>query len=426
MGDARHRDAEDPLAGFREKFHLPTARHGRDPVYLCGNSLGLMPRSAAERVASALDNWRRLAVRGHFDGDEPWLDYHSAARNTLAALCGARPREVVAMNTLTVNLHLLLASFYRPSGQKRAIVVEAGAFPSDRYAAASQIAWHGNDPTQDLLEWAPNPDSGLLELDTLTDLIERHHNRIAVLLLPGVQYATGQALPLGDIAALAKRHELVLGVDLAHAIGNVEMDLHEQAIDFAVWCSYKYLNGGPGAVAGAYVHERYHDDPDLPRLEGWWGNREATRFLMRERFEAAPGADAWQMSNPPILALAPVLASLDIFADATLPRLRQKSVALTGYLEALLRQHFANDLRIVTPGADSERGCQLSLTATAGAAQSRELHEQLERSNVIGDWREPDIIRIAPTPLYNRYSDAVAFCQRVDEILDGPATPNSD
>ena len=414
---AEQLDAEDPLAGCRERFAEPAPRAGRDTVYLCGNSLGLMPKEAATELARVLDDWRRLGVRGHFEGEPAWLDYHAAAREPLAALAGAKVSEVVAMNSLTVNLHLLLASFYRPAPERDAILVEAGAFPSDRYAAQSQLRWHGVDSAR-LIEWPAGPD-GLLHLDTLDELLAEHGDRIALALLPGVQYATGQWLPLDAVTALCRRHGIVTGIDLAHAIGNVPLRLHDDAVDFAVWCSYKYLNSGPGAVAGAFVHERHHGRSDLPRLDGWWGNRVETRFEMREHIDAAAGADAWQLSNPPVLALAPVVASLRVFDEAGITQLRQKSLALTGFLAELLAAHFAAEITILSPSDPAARGCQLSLRASAGAETARRLFAALDAMNVVGDWREPDIMRFAPTPLYNRFRDVVVFCQRLDQALGG-------
>ncbi len=413
--EARRRDEADPLAGFRERFVFPEEVAGRAPVYLCGNSLGLMPRRAAEAVREELDAWGRLAVRGHVEGEHPWLPAHRRAAEPLAALVGAGPAETVAMNTLTVNLHLLMASFYRPAGARRCIVIESDAFPSDRYAAASQIAWHGHDPETCLIEWAPPAGESTLRTGDLERILASRGDEIAMLLLPGVQYYTGQSLDLEEICRLARRHGVVTGFDLAHAIGNVPLSLHDWGADFAVWCSYKYLNGGPGAIAGAYVHERHCRDEHLPRLLGWWGNEESTRFRMAREFDRAPGADVWQLSNPPVLALAPVIASLEIFTAAGLPALRRKSLDLTGYLRRRLGERFPGGFGILTPDEADAHGAQLSLVVRGMGLTGRDLFENLERLNVIADWREPDVIRVAPAPLYNSYTDVEVFLERVAE-----------
>ena len=418
LHDAEQRDAADPLADVRHRFSQPQPVDGSDTVYFCGNSLGLMPDSAAREVERVLHDWGHLGVRGHFASDRPWLTYHELARAPLARLCGALASEVVAMNSLTVNLHLLLASFYRPHGERNGILIEAGAFPSDRYAAQSQLSWHNVSDTE-LFEW-PSGADGLLHVEQLAELLERDGQRIAMALLPGVQFATGQRLPIRPIAELCQRHEVMLGLDLAHAIGNVPLSLHDDAVDFAVWCSYKYLNGGPGAVGGAFVHARHHASDARPRLDGWWGNRTSTRFEMRQRIDAAPGADAWQLSNPPILALAPVVAALQLFDEIGMDALTAKSTALTGWLAELLQTNFSRTLTVLTPLDPAERGCQLSLRAQDGVPVAKSLFAALEDANVIGDWREPDILRFAPVPMYNRFVDVVHFCQRLDRILAGP------
>lgn len=414
MAEARALDRKDPLRRWRDAFVFPEAVDGREPVYFCGNSLGLMPKRAREAVQEVLDDWGRLGVRGHHDAGHPWLPYHRRAAPLLAELAGAREDEVVAMNTLTANLHLLMVSFYRPTADRWKIVIESEAFPSDRYAVQSQLAWHGFDPAEGLLEWTPRPQETRLRLRDLQRLLEEQGEEIALLLLPGVQYYSGEALDMPALAALARAHGVVLGLDLAHAIGNVPLALHDWGADFAVWCSYKYLNGGPGAVAGAWVHERHLARADLPRWLGWWGHEEASRFLMDGEFRRAPGADVWQLSNPPILSLAPVIASLEIFCEAGIDALAAKSRSLTGRLEARLREHFGDAVGIVTPEA---RGCQLSLVARDLGIDGRTLHENLGRLNVIVDWREPDVIRAAPVPLYNSYEDVERFVAGLAEAV---------
>ena len=409
-------DREDTLRDFRHAFNFPDDRDGRPPVYFCGNSLGLQPRLAVDYVREELEKWHHLAVDGHFHARRPWLKFHRHATSGFADLTGARPDEVVAMNTLTVNLHILMASFYRPRGERRRIVIEAGAFPSDQYAAASQIRLHGFDPDEDLLEWCPRDGERLLRTEDLEALLERQGDRVELLLLPGVQYLTGQVLDMRAICELGRRHGCKVGLDLAHAVGNVDLSLGEWGPDFAAWCTYKYLNAGPGAIAGAFVHRR-HRSPD-EFLHGWWGNRESTRFRMLPRFDAAKGAEAWQMSNPPILSLAPVVASLEIFARAGFAALREKSVRLTGFLRWLVAQRFDDRIGAITPG--DEHGCQLSLAVRRPERDNpRRLFERLCELNVTGDWREPDVIRMAPVPLYNSFEDVFEFAERLSMALDG-------
>jgi kynureninase len=408
-------DSDDPLAGFRDRFEFPAERDGRKAVYLCGNSLGLQPKLAAIYVQEELSEWARLGVDGHFHARRPWVSYHRNATAALAALTGAKPSEVVAMNTLTVNLHVLMTSFYRPDGRRRKILIESTAFPSDRYAAASQIRLHGHDPQSDLLAWCPR-DDGLLYMDDLARLLQREGDQVELVLLPGVQYYSGQALDMAAICALAREHGCKVGFDLAHAVGNIALELHDWGPDFAAWCSYKYLNGGPGAIAGAFVHERHLAPGEAGQLLGWWGNNEATRFEMRDEFDPAPGADAFQLSCPPVLSFAPVLASLEIFEAAGLDRLIEKSRRLTGYLEWLVRHRCADRIGIITPAG--ERGCQLSLVVRDPDVDARRLFDRLAELNVIGDWREPDVIRIAPAPLYNSYGDVFECVRRLQQALD--------
>ncbi|MHB8679603.1 MAG: kynureninase [Rudaea sp.] len=407
--DALARDAADPLAGFRDEFLLPP--HGdAEQVYLCGNSLGLQPRATRQALLDELDDWSQLAVEAHFRGKHPWMPYHAEVRAHLAELVGAQESEVVAMNSLTVNLHLMMASFYRPTAERNAILIEKNPFPSDHYAVESQIRFHGFDPASALIELEADEPNGTISAAAIERAIGAFGARIALVLLPGVQYRTGQVLDIRRITALAHNKGCIVGFDLAHSVGNVPVDLHDSGCDFAVWCSYKYLNSGPGAVAGCFVHER-HARTARPRFAGWWGHDQATRFAMGPDFSPTPGADGWQLSNPPILALAPLRVSLEIFHRAGIARLREKSVTLTGYLETLIRTHLARVLEIVTPRESERRGCQLSLRVKGGRDAGRALFEYLETRGVIGDWREPDTIRIAPTPLYNRHIDCLRFVQ---------------
>jgi kynureninase len=408
---AQAQDAADPLAGFRDEFLIPP-HEGADSLYFCGNSLGLQPRAVRHAISAELDYWGELAVEGHFRGKLPWLDYHEYVRDNLAEVVGAKPSEVVAMNTLGVNLHLMMVSFYRPTAERNAILIEAGAFPTDRYAVESQIRFHGFDPATSLIEIAGDEANGTLSMQAIERVLAEHGKRIALVMLPGVQYRNGQVFDLAAITRLAQAQGCAVGFDLAHAVGNVPLNLHDSGADFAIWCSYKYLNSGPGAVAGAFVHER-HAQATLPRFAGWWGHTKATRFQMGPEFVPTPGADGWQLSNPPILALVPLRISLEIFHRAGMSRLREKSERLTGYLEWLIQNTLSDALEVVTPAQAERRGAQLSIRVTGGRERGRALFEYLMEHGVVGDWREPDVIRISPTPLYNRYADCVGFVQAV-------------
>ncbi len=411
---ARHHDATDPLRDFARQFTLPHSLGGAPLVYLCGHSLGPLPRAARDIVAQELDDWGRLAVLGHEGAQRPWIPYHEQLRAGLEHLTGARPGEVVAMNSLTVNLHLMLASFYRPQGRRTKILIEAGAFPSDRHAVASQIAWHGLDPRSELIELAPPEGSRLIAESAIGDVLRARGEEIAVVLWPGVHYLTGQAFDLAAIARAARGAGCIVGFDLAHAIGNLPLSLHEADADFAVWCSYKYLNGGPGATGGCFVHERHGAGAGPVRLAGWWGHDPATRFDMGPEFWAARGADGWQVSNPPILSSAPLVASLEIFRAAGIDRLRAKSVALTGFLERLLEPL---PITVVTPRDPVARGCQLSIRIGGTPGRGRRIFNALEQHGIVCDWREPDILRVAPAPLYNRFEDVLHFAERLGQAL---------
>ncbi|MGB0133707.1 kynureninase [Dokdonella sp.] len=404
-------DASDPLADFRAEFFVPS-HEGREIAYFCGNSLGLQPRAARQAVIDELDYWAKLAVEGHFRGRLPWLDYHEFVRDDLAYLTGSNPGEVVAMNTLSVNLHLLMVSFYRPTAERPAILIEKSAFPSDRYAVEAQVRFHGFDPATALIEIEPDQPGGTLSDEAILRAIDEHGSRVALVMLPGIQYLTGQALDLATITRQAHAKGCIVGFDLAHAVGNISLNLHDSGCDFAVWCSYKYLNSGPGAVAGAFVHER-HAHTDRPRFAGWWGHEKSTRFQMGPEFRPTPGADGWQLSNPPILALAPLRISLQVFRHAGFDTLRRKSEALTGYLEWLINEQVADVLAIATPAEPARRGCQLSLRVKGPRDSGRSLFDHLQQDGIVVDWREPDIIRASPVPLYNRFMD----CRRLVESI---------
>ncbi len=410
---ARRRDEADPLRAYRTRFALPRDASGAELVYLAGHSLGLLPLAARALISEELDDWGRLGVLGHESARRPWIPYHENLTAGLRHLTGGTVHEVVAMNSLTVNLHLMLASFYRPTGQRTKILMEGGAFSSDRHAIASQIAWHGLDPGTTLIELPPTEDSELISEDAIEACLDRSGAEIALVLWPGVQFRTGQAFDIARIARSAHRAGCLVGVDLAHSIGNLPLALHESEVDFAVWCSYKYLNAGPGAIGGCFIHERHAST--RPHLCGWWGHEAATRFDMRPQFRAAAGAAGWQISNPPILATAPLIASLDIFQEARIERLREKSVALTAYLEFLLAR-MGPAVRVISPGAPTARGCQLSFRIT-GRARGSKVFERLVALGVACDWRAPDSVRVAPVPLYNGFEDVFRFSERLAQAV---------
>ena len=400
-------DQEDQLAVYRNQFHIPENDKG-PLVYFCGNSLGLQPKNTANAMQLEMDKWQNDAVKGHFSGDFPWMTYHEFLQETGAELVGAKPSEVVYMNSLTANLHFLMVSFYRPKGQKRKILIEDHAFPSDHYAAASQVDWHGLDVDNDLLLLKPRKGEDTLRTDDILSTIDEHADQLALILLPGVQYYTGQVLDMKAITEKAQQHGITVGFDLAHATGNLEMALHDWGVDFAAWCSYKYLNSGPGAVAGAFVHEKHHGEK-LPRLQGWWGHEKNTRFDMDNEFKPAPGADAWQLSNPPILSLAAVRASLEVFKEAGgMTALTTKSKQLTAFLRQMLEDFCSDNVRILTP--KDAQGCQLSLVVTSDRP-GKAVYQGLTDAGIVVDWREPDVIRVAPAPLYNSYQDAYRFVE---------------
>jgi kynureninase len=422
-------DAADPLKGFRAEFSIPRVRdvvkdaagaHADGAcVYLCGNSLGLMPLSARAAVLEEMDDWARLGVEGHFHARHPWFPTHEFVRGALARLVGAQEREVVAMNSLTVNLHLMMASFYRPTRERYRIVIEDSAFPSDSYAVGSQAALHGFDPRDAVVRLRPREGEHALRTDDVVAELERLGPSVALVLLGGVNYLTGQVMDFARITEAARRAGAAVGWDLAHAAGNVALRLHDWGPDFACWCSYKYLNSGPGAVAGCFVHERHvtrtagFGEPGfLPRLAGWWGNDPATRFRMGPEFVPTPTADAWSLSNPPVMALAPVRASLEVFDRATMGALTAKSRALTAYLQGLIDAVPGAErlIEVITPREEGSRGCQVSI---AVKMRAREFHAALGRDGVVCDFREPNVVRVAPVPLYNTFHE----CWRFGEIL---------
>jgi kynureninase len=414
---ARALDASDPLASFAEEFHHPYDGNGRRLLYLCGHSLGLQPKSAAQYVEQELKDWQRLGVLGHHAAARPWIPYHEQAAAPLAGLVGAQESEVVAMNSLTVNLHLMMVSFFRPGATRNRVLIEKSAFPSDRYAIVSQLAFHGLNPAEHLIEIEPRPGERALRTEDMVERIERAGASLALVLLPSVQYLTGQSLDLPPVIEAARRAGAVVGLDLAHGIGNTPSSLHDWNVDFAVWCSYKYLNAGPGAIGGCFVHERHARSAALPRFAGWWGHDPAARFQMGPDFDPIPGAQGWQISNPPVLSAAPLLASLDIFRRAGMARVREKSIALTAFLQRLVEIRLAGLVDIITPGAASERGCQLSLRIARPPAAAKRCHDHLSGAGVVSDWREPDVVRLAPIPLYNSFGDVFAAVDALSQAV---------
>ncbi len=406
--DAAHADlldAQDALAPYRERFLIPRTTEGDEVIYFCGNSLGLQPVGVRPAVEEMLDDWARLGVEGHFHARLPWMPYHERLAHAMRAIVGAETGEVVVMNTLTVNLHLMMVSFYRPTPQRRKIVIEHMAFPSDRYAAASQLAWHGFDPATDLIEVTPRPGEDVIRTEDIESLLAREGESIALVLLGGVNYYTGQFFDIARITRAAHACGVVAGFDLAHAAGNVPLHLHDDDVDFAVWCSYKYLNGGPGTTAGCFVHAR-HARAGLPRFTGWWGQNAQTRFEMLHPFDPIEGAEGWQVSNPAILPMAALGASLTLFAEAGMDALHAKSLRLTAYLEYLLAQHPSSRWHLITPRDPMQRGAQLSVRIIE---DGRSVFDRLSAEGIICDWREPDVIRLAPVPLYNSFREVYRF-----------------
>ena len=406
LEEARELDRTDPLAGFRSQFHIPHVDTVED-LYLVGNSLGLVPRRTGEYVQEELSRWANLGVRGHFSGSPNWASYLECLAKPMAELVGAIESEVIVMNTLTVNLHLMMATFYRPTKGRSKILIESHAFPSDKNAVESQIQLHGYSASDSLLEVPPN-DRGLIDTETICKMIDEHADSLALILLPGVQYYTGQVLEMKAITECARRNQVVIGLDLAHAVGNVVMELHDWEVDFACWCTYKYLNSGPGSLAGCFVHERHARNTALPRLAGWWGHQKETRFQMTGEFNPIPTAEGWQLSNPPILSLAAIRASLDVFGEAGGMRvLVEKSKSQGAFFRRCLESRLGDQVQAIAPSAVS--GCQLSLEVQLEGVEGRSIYAALEEKGVRTDWREPNVIRAAPTPLYNRYEEIWKF-----------------
>ncbi len=403
---ARQLDKQDDLQKYRSEFYIPKDASGENQIYLCGNSLGLQPKQTAAFINQELEDWKLLGVEGHFHAKHPWMPYHEFLTEAMAKVVGAKASEVVVMNTLTVNLHLMMISFYRPTPDRYKILIESDAFPSDKYAAESQIRLHGYDPSDALIELKPRDGEVCLRMEDIQTAIEREGESISLIMFGNTNYYTGQYFDIKQITTWGHSKGCYVGFDCAHAAGNMDLALHEDGCDFAVWCNYKYLNSGPGGMGGAFVHERHHDSLNIPRLEGWWGHNKATRFKMRDAFEPIPSAEAWQLSNPPIMAMAAVWSSLKIFDEVGMSQLRKKAIHLTGFLEFLVMSLGEELVDIITPSNPESRGSQLSIRVKNA---DKTLYEFITKQGVIADWREPDVIRVAPMPLYNSYEDVFNF-----------------
>jgi kynureninase len=407
-------DQEDPIAAIRNEFSIPKMENGDDEIYLCGNSLGLMPKKAAEYVQRELVQWGSLGVKGHFTGEFPWMPYHEFLAEGFAEIVGAEKDEVVSMNTLTANLHFMMVSFYRPTKTRHKILIEEHAFPSDHYAVESQVKFHGFDPDESMLLIKPRDGEELIRNEDVLALIEEQGDSIALIMLPGVQYYTGQVFDMKNITQAGHKKGCLVGFDLAHAAGNIPMQLHDWQVDFACWCTYKYMNSGPGSVAGCFVHQNHHHDESLPRFAGWWGHDKMSRFKMENKFKPMKSAEAWQLSNPPVLSLAAIRGSLDTIKMAGgIKALREKAMKLTGFMRYLLETDLSNELEILTPSDMQFAGTQLSIAIKLSndSERGKRIFDAIEAKGVTGDWRYPNVIRVAPVPLYNSFEDAFRFVQ---------------
>jgi len=411
---AQQLDAEDPLRAYRQHFYIPKQPNGEDTLYFCGNSLGLQSKKVEDYMLQELEDWKKHGVEGHFHAKRAWMPYHEFFTEKLSKIVGAKNAEVVVMNTLTANLHFMMVSFYRPTAKRHKIVIEKGAFPSDKYAVDSQIRFHGFDPKDSLIQLAPRTGEETLRTEDIAATIRQHGDEIALVMLGGVNYYTGQYFDLETITKVGHEVGAMVGFDLAHAAGNVRLALHDWDVDFAVWCHYKYLNSGPGSIAGAFVHEKHLTDTDIPRFEGWWGHDKESRFLMGDTFKPMASAESWQVSNAPVFSMTPILASLELFDEVGMEQLLAKSRLLTAYLEYLLHEIDTDRIRIITPATPKDRGCQLSIQVEGG---NKSLFDAITAKGVIADWREPDVIRVAPVPMYNSFEDVFRFVAVLNDCL---------
>ena len=412
---AKEQDQNDILKSYRDAFYLPKNKNGEPLIYMTGNSLGLQPKATKQYINQELEDWANLGVEGHFEAKTPWLPYHEFLTESMAHVVGAKPIEVIVMNTLTANLHFMMVSFYKPTKKRYKILIESDAFPSDKYAVESQLRHHGYDDKDGVVLWEPREGEELLNYNDLETILETQGDQIALIMIGGINYYTGQFFDLKRIATLGHKYGCNVGFDCAHGAGNVELNLHDSGADFAVWCTYKYLNAGPGSLAGCFVHERHAHNRELNRFTGWWSHNKKTRFNMRGEFDQLPGAEGWQLSNPPILSMAAIKASLDMFQEVGIEKLTAKSKKLTGYFEFLLNSLEGNAIKIITPSNPDERGCQLSIQVKNA---DKSLHDKLTEAGVISDWREPDVIRCAPVPLYNSFEDVYQLVEKLKTILN--------
>lgn len=412
---AKKLDEQDELKSYRSQFHLPIQKNGEEFIYFCGNSLGLQPKSTEDALLQELKDWQELGVEGHFHAKNPWMPYHEFLTKAMAKVVGAKPEEVVVMNTLSVNLHLMMVSFYQVKGKRRKVVIESDAFPSDKYAVESQIRFRGLDPEECLIELTPREGEYCLREEDIETLIEEQGEEISLIMLGNSNYYTGQYFDMKKISEWGHAQGCFVGFDCAHGAGNLPLDLHNSGCDFAVWCNYKYLNSGPGGMGGVFVHERHHHNDSLPRFEGWWGHNKDTRFKMRDAFEPIPTTEAWQLSNPPIMAMAAVWSSLKLFEEAGMDRLRKKAIQLTGYLEYMVKSLGEEVVEIITPADPHQRGSQLSIRVKNA---TKDLFNIITEKGVIADWREPDVIRVAPTAMYNSYEDVHHFYTILKSAID--------
>ena len=411
---ARQLDQNDPLREYRSKFFIPSQKDGTSHIYMCGNSLGLQPKTTRASLEQELEDWKAYGVEGHFHAKNPWMPYHEFLTNAMAKVVGAKPIEVVVMNTLSVNLHLMMVSFFQPKGKRTKILIEHDAFPSDKFAVESQLKFHGLNPDEHLVELYARQGEVTLREEDILSTIEELGDELALIMIGNTNYYTGQFFDMKKIASAGHKVGSMVGFDCAHGAGNVELKLHDSGVDFAVWCSYKYLNSGPGSLGGCFVHERHASNKDLPRFTGWWGHNKETRFKMRDAFDPIPGAEAWQLSNPPILSMSAIKASLDIFEEAGIENLRKKAISLTGYMEKLILDMNNDAINIITPSDPEKRGSQLSIQVKNA---DKSLFQKITDDGIIADWREPDVIRVAPTALYNSYEDVYRFCEILKKHL---------
>lgn len=412
---ALKQDQNDALKSYRSQFHIPKDKQGNELIYMTGNSLGLQPKSTKSYINQELEDWANLGVEGHTKGKTPWLAYHEFLTESMANIVGAKPIEVIIMNTLTANLHFMMVSFYKPTKKRYKILIESDAFPSDKYAVESQLRHHGFDDKEGLILWEPIEGEELLRYDDLETILKEQGDDIALIMIGGVNYYTGQFLNLKRITELGHKYGCKVGFDCAHGAGNVALNLHDSGADFAVWCTYKYLNSGPGSLAGCFVNERHAYNKDLNRFTGWWSHNKETRFKMRDAFDQLEGAEGWQLSNPPILSMAAIKAALDMFHEVGIDNLIKKSKKLTGYFEFLLKQLGDETISIITPKNADERGCQLSIQVKN---VDKSLHNKLTERGIISDWREPNVIRCAPVPLYNSFEDVYRLVENLKAILN--------